>query len=152
MPLSVGQKAPAFSLPDQDGKTVRLADFKGKTVILYFYPKDDTSGCTLEACGFRDQLPDFKKADAVVLGVSPDAPATHKKFIAKYSLTFPLLSDVDKTALGAYEVWKEKSMYGRNYMGVERTTVIIDPAGKIQALFPKVKVPGHIDAVLAALN
>ena len=149
---TVGQKAPSFTLTDDNGKTVRLTDFKGKAVVLYFYPKDDTSGCTLQACNFRDVQGDLARKDVVILGVSPDSVAAHQKFKAKYKLNFPLLSDAEKTVVNAYGVWKEKSMYGRKYMGVERTTFIIAAGGRLQAIFPKVKVPGHAEAVLAALN
>lgn len=152
MPIAEGKKAPAFALPDQDGKTVRLSDFKGKGVVLYFYPKDDTPGCTTEACDFRDRLKDFTGQDVAVLGVSPDSPKSHQKFIGKFGLTFPLLSDEEKTMLNAYGVWKEKSMYGRKYMGVERTTVIIGKDGVIKKIFPKVSVTGHATAVLDALT
>lgn len=150
--LEVGSKAPDFSLPDQDGNTVRLKGLKGKQVVLYFYPKDDTSGCTKEACDFRDFLAPIKKAGAVVLGVSMDGQASHQKFIAKYGLPFALLSDEGKEACKAYGVYKEKSMYGRKYWGIERSTFVIDAAGRLKALFRKVKVPGHVDEVLAALK
>ncbi|MCS6316899.1 MAG: thioredoxin-dependent thiol peroxidase [Nitrospira sp.] len=150
--LEVGDKAPDFSLPDQDGSTVTLKSLKGKQVVLYFYPKDDTSGCTKEACDFRDSLAPIKKAGAVVLGVSKDGKASHQKFIAKYGLPFALLSDEEVTVCTAYGVYKEKSMYGRKYMGIERSTFVIDATGRIKALFRKVKVPGHVDEVLAALK
>ncbi|HQY58977.1 MAG: thioredoxin-dependent thiol peroxidase [Nitrospira sp.] len=150
--LEVGDKAPDFSLPDQDGSTVTLKSLKGKQVVLYFYPKDDTSGCTKEACDFRDSLAPIKKAGAVVLGVSKDGKASHQKFIAKYELPFALLSDEEVTVCTAYGVYKEKSMYGRKYMGIERSTFVIDATGRIKALFRKVKVPGHVDEVLAALK
>ncbi|MCI1280738.1 MAG: thioredoxin-dependent thiol peroxidase [Nitrospira sp.] len=150
--LEVGDKAPDFSLPDQDGSTVTLKSLKGKQVVLYFYPKDDTSGCTKEACDFRDSLAPIKKAGAVVLGVSKDGKASHQKFIAKYGLPFALLSDEEVTVCTAYGVYKEKSMYGRKYMGIERSTFVIDATGRIKALFRKVKVPGHVDDVLAALK
>jgi peroxiredoxin Q/BCP len=150
--LEVGDKAPDFSLPDQDGSTVTLKSLKGKQVVLYFYPKDDTSGCTKEACDFRDSLAPIKKAGAVVLGVSKDGKASHQKFIAKYGLPFALLSDEEVTVCTAYGVYKEKSMYGRKYMGIERGTFVIDATGRIKALFRKVKVPGHVDEVLAALK
>jgi len=150
--LEVGDKAPDFSLPDQDGSTVTLKSLKGKQVVLYFYPKDDTSGCTKEACDFRDSLAPIKKAGAVVLGVSKDGKASHQKFIAKYELPFALLSDEEVTVCTAYGVYKEKSMYGRKYMGIERSTFVIDATGRIKALFRKVKVPGHVDDVLAALK
>lgn len=149
--LTVGAKAPAFTLTAGDGKKYSLKDFTGKTVVLYFYPKDDTSGCTKEACSFRDNLSAIKKRGAVVLGVSPDGESSHAKFTKKYDLNFPLLSDESKEMLTAYGVWQEKSMYGRKYMGVVRTTVIIDGKGKISHLFPKVKVEGHTDEVLKAL-
>lgn len=150
--LTEGQQAPDFTLPDQDGRPVRLADLKGKPVVLYFYPKDDTSGCTKQACAFRDGFPDFQGADAVILGVSPDSSASHAKFIAKHGLPFTLLADVDKAVCEAYGVWKEKSMYGRKFLGVERTTFVIDRAGGIARIFPKVKVPGHAEAVLEAVR
>jgi peroxiredoxin Q/BCP len=147
-----GKKAPDFTLPDQDGKKVKLSDFKGKYVVLYFYPKDDTSGCTKEACNFRDTFPKFKSVDAVILGVSPDSVSSHKKFAEKYNLPFRLLADEDKKVVEKYGVWKEKSMYGKKYMGVERTTFIIDPDGKIKKIFPKVKVDNHHNEVLEALK
>jgi peroxiredoxin Q/BCP len=150
--VAVGAKAPEFSLPDQDGKVVTLKSFKGQQVVLYFYPKDDTSGCTKEACDFRDALAAIKKAGAVVLGVSMDGKTSHQKFIAKYGLPFPLLSDEDAAVSTAYEVYKEKSMYGRTYLGIERSTFVIDATGRIKASFRKVKVPGHVDEVLAALK
>ena len=150
--LEPGKKAPAFTLPDANGNKVSLKDFLGKKVVLYFYPKDNTSGCTKEACDFRDAMPDFSKIDAVVLGVSPDSPESHGKFIAKNNLNFTLLSDVNKKTLEKYGVWKEKSMYGRKYMGVERTTVIIDEKGRVVKIFPKVKVKGHVEQVLKTLR
>jgi len=149
---AVGAKAPAFSLPDQDGNTVALKDFKGQTVVLYFYPKDDTSGCTAQACGFRDALPEFEALNAVVLGVSPDPVKSHAKFRDKYELPFPLLADPEHGVLEAYGVWQEKSMYGKKYMGVQRTTFVIDGAGKVRAVFEKVKVPGHVEAVAEAIR
>ncbi|MBZ0200862.1 MAG: thioredoxin-dependent thiol peroxidase [Ignavibacteriaceae bacterium] len=150
--VEVGKKAPLFSLKNQDGKTIKLADFKGKNVVLYFYPKDNTSGCTQEACNFRDEFPKFAEVDAVILGVSPDSVESHKKFIAKYELPFMLLSDENKEVLEKYDVWKEKSMYGRKYMGVERSTFIIDIDGKIKKIFRKVKVANHNNEVLEALK
>jgi len=129
--LKDGISAPDFSLSDSNGKKVSLNDFHGKKVILYFYPKDMTSGCTQEACDFRDQFPNFKKLKAVVIGISPDSAASHKKFEDKYELPFILLSDDKKQVVKKYGVWKEKSMYGKKYMGVERTTFIIDEGGKI---------------------
>ena len=150
--LDVGAKAPDFSLPDQDGSTVTLKSLKGKQVVLYFYPKDDTSGCTKEACDFRDSLAPIKKAGAVVIGVSKDGKASHQKFIAKCGLPIALLSDEAAEVCKAYGVYKEKSMYGRKYLGIERSTFVIDATGRIKALFRKVKVPGHVDEVLAALK
>jgi peroxiredoxin Q/BCP len=149
--LEVGDKAPDFSLPDQDGNAVSLKHFKGQQVVLYFYPKDDTPGCTKEACGFRDSLGPIKKAGAVVLGVSLDDGASHQRFIAKYGLPFTLLSDEDAKVSKAYGVYKQKNMYGKKYWGIERTTFVIDPAGKLKAVFKKVKVDSHLDEVLAAL-
>ncbi len=150
--LKIGQKAPAFALPNQDGKIMRLSDFKGKKVVLYFYPKDDTPGCTKESCAFRDGLDEIHASGAVVLGISGDSVDSHKKFVKKFNLNFPLLSDEKKTALQAYGVWKEKSLYGRKYMGIERTTFIIDEQGKLDDIFPKVKVDGHLEEVLAELD
>jgi len=146
------KKAPAFSLNDQDGKKVSLNDFKGKNIVLYFYPKDNTSGCTKEACNFRDDFPDFKKLKAVILGVSPDSVQSHKKFADKFDLPFRLLSDEKKLVLEKYGVWKEKSMYGRKYMGVERSTFIIDKTGKVRKIFRKVKVADHNKEVMEALR
>lgn len=148
---AVGDAAPDFALADQDGKTVKLSDFQGKHVVLYFYPKDDTPGCTKEACGFRDDFAKFTKKGVVILGVSPDDPKSHKKFVDKYELPFNLLADTDKTVCQAYDVWKEKNMYGRKSMGVERTTFVIGPDGKITKVFPKVKVDGHIAQVFESL-
>ncbi|HEY8851481.1 MAG TPA: thioredoxin-dependent thiol peroxidase [Gemmatimonadaceae bacterium] len=138
-----GDKAPDFSLTADDGTIVTRDSLAGKNVVLYFYPKDDTPGCTKEACDFRDAFPRFDKIDAVVVGVSPDSPDSHRKFKKKYSLPFRLLSDESHKVAESFGVWKEKSMYGRNYMGVERTTVIIDRKGRVARIFPKVKVPGH---------
>ncbi len=150
--LKIGQKAPAFALPNQDGKVMRLSDFKGKKVVLYFYPKDDTPGCTKESCAFRDGLDEIHASGAVVLGVSADSVDSHKKFVKKFNLNFPLLSDETKTVLQAYGVWKEKSLYGRKFMGIERTTFIIDEQGKLDDIFQKVKVDGHLEEVLAELD
>lgn len=150
--LEVGKKAPDFSLLNQDEKKISLKNYLGQKVVLYFYPKDDTSGCTKEACGFSDDLPKFNKIDAVILGVSPDSVKSHKKFSEKYKLKFDLLADEEKLVLEKYGVWKEKSMYGRKYMGVERTTFIIDEKGKIKKIFNKVKVDGHNKEVLEALK
>ncbi|MEB2843399.1 redoxin domain-containing protein [Rhizobiales bacterium RZME27] len=148
--LAIGQPAPAFALPRDGGSTFSLADLSGKTVILYFYPKDDTSGCTTEAVDFTGLAAEFEKAGAVVIGVSPDTVAKHEKFIAKHSLSLILAADTDQTAANAYGVWKEKSMYGRTYMGIERSTFLIGPDGVIRQIWPKVKVKGHADEVLAA--
>lgn len=150
--IETGKKAPDFSLLNQDGKKISLKDFLGKKVVLYFYPKDDTSGCTKEACNFRDEFPKFTKTKAVILGVSPDSVKSHKKFAEKYDLNFDLLADEEKKVVEKFEVWKEKSMYGRKYMGVERTTFIIDEKGKIKTIFNKVKVDGHNKEVLEALK
>ena len=143
--------APDFALKDQDGKTHKLSDYKGKKIVLYFYPKDDTPGCTKEACDFRDDFSLIKKKNAVILGMSADDENSHQKFIKKYSLPFTLLSDPDKKILQKYGVWKEKSMYGKTYMGIERTTIIIDEKGRIQKIFPKVSVDGHSKEVLKEL-
>lgn len=146
-----GDRAPAFTLDsDTEGK-VSLRDFAGKKVVLYFYPKDLTPGCTQQACDFNDAWAKLKKSGAVVLGVSKDPVDRHAKFREKYGLQFPLLADVDGKICEAYGVWKEKSLYGRKFMGIERTTFVIDPAGKIAKIFPKVKVNGHVAAVIAAL-
>jgi peroxiredoxin Q/BCP len=150
--MKVGQKAPEFSALDDSGKQVKLSDFKGKKVVLYFYPKDDTPGCTKEACNFRDGLNALSALGAVVLGVSVDSVESHKKFKEKYHLNFPLLADTDKTIVDDYETWKEKMNYGKTYMGIERTTYIIGKDGKISHIFPKVKVDQHYDEVVAALK
>jgi len=150
--LEVGKKAPDFSLLNQDGNKISLKNYLGKKVVLYFYPKDDTSGCTKEACSFSDDLPKFSKVDAIILGVSPDSVKSHKKFSEKYKLKFDLLADEEKKIVEKYGVWKEKSMYGRKYMGVERTTFIIDENGKIKKIFNKVKVEGHNKEVMEALK
>jgi thioredoxin-dependent peroxiredoxin len=150
--LKEGDKAPDFTAKDDQGNTVSLKDLRGKKVVLYFYPKDNTSGCTKEACDFRDNFALIKRKDAIVLGVSPDNEKSHGKFKAKFDLTFPLLVDEDKKLVNAYGVWQKKSLYGRAFMGVVRTTFIIDEKGKIARIFPKVKVNGHVDAVLEALG
>jgi len=150
--IEEGKKAPAVSLKDQDGKKVSLNDFKEKNIVLYFYPKDNTSACTLEACNFRDDFPDFRKLKAVILGISPDSIESHKKFADKFDLPFRLLSDEKKLVLEKYGVWKEKSMYGRKYMGVERSTFIIDKTGKVRKIFRKVKVADHNKEVVEALK
>ena len=150
MALTPGSKAPPFSLPATDGRTITLDGLKGRKVVLYFYPKDDTTGCTLEAQNFQALKGDFAAADAEIIGVSPDSLKSHDKFRAKYGLDFALASDEAKTMLGAYGVWAEKSMYGRTYMGVERTTVLIGRDGVIAQVWPKVKVQGHAEEVLRA--
>ena len=149
---AVGDKAPEFSLKDQEGQVVTLKSLKGKQVVLYFYPKDDTPGCTKEACGFRDSMGPIRKAGAVVLGVSLDGEESHRKFIAKFALPFPLLCDEDAAISKAYAVYKEKNMYGKKYWGIERSTFVIGSDGKLKAIFPKVKVDGHVEEVLAALK
>jgi peroxiredoxin Q/BCP len=150
--LNIGDKAPALTLPDESGEPVGLKNFMGKQVVLYFYPKDDTPGCTKESCDFRDAIAPINKAGAVVLGVSFDGQESHQKFIKKFTLPFTLLSDEDKVVAKAYGVYKEKSMYGKKYWGIERSTFVIDQAGKLKAIFRKVKVDGHADDVLAALR
>lgn len=152
MPVEVGKAAPAFTLPDAAGKPVSLKDFRGQDVILYFYPKDDTPGCTKEACGFRDAWSDLQKRGVVVLGVSPDGAAAHQKFAAKYELPFPLLSDVDKKVMTAYGAWGEKLMYGKPVTGVIRSTVWIGPDGKVRKHWAKVaSAAEHPAQVLEAL-
>ncbi len=150
--IEEGKAAPDFSLPSTEEKDVTLSGLKGKKIVLYFYPKDDTPGCTKEACDFRDNIARFKSADTVVLGVSADSLKSHDKFREKYKLPFTLLSDESKEMIKKYGVWKEKSMYGKKYMGIERTTFVIDKDGKIARIFPKVKVDGHKDEVLEALK
>lgn len=150
--LTIGQKAPDFNVLNDKGEKVKLSDFKGKKVVLYFYPKDDTPGCTKEACAFRDGISAMKKQGAEVLGVSTDSVESHQKFKKKFELNFPLLADTDKKIVEAYGTWKEKSMYGKKYMGIERTTFVIDEQGKISHIFPKVKVGQHYDEVLEALK
>ncbi|KMO18034.1 peroxiredoxin [Methylobacterium platani] len=150
MALNPGDPAPDFSLPATGGETLSLAGLEGRKAVLYFYPKDDTSGCTLEAQAFNGLAQAFAEADTAVIGVSPDPMKSHDKFREKYGLAFPLASDETKAMLEAYGVWVEKSMYGRKYMGVERTTVLIDRDGTIAKVWPKVKVPGHAEAVLEA--
>lgn len=152
MTVNVGDQAPDFSMPTDGGGAVSLSGLKGKKVVLYFYPKDDTPGCTREACAFRDALPDFSRVDAVVIGVSRDPVAKHDKFKAKYELNFPIASDADGKTSEAYGTWVEKSMYGKKYMGMERATFVIDGQGIVRNVWRKVKVDGHADAVLKAVQ
>ncbi|MDE2141322.1 MAG: thioredoxin-dependent thiol peroxidase [Elusimicrobia bacterium] len=149
--LSAGDKAPAFSAHDETGRAWSLKSLKGKTVVLYFYPKDNTPGCTTEACDFRDRYDAFAKRKVVILGVSPDSAKSHAGFKAKHGLPFPLLVDEDKAICEAYGVWKEKSMYGRTFMGVERSTFVIGPDGKIVDAIRKVSVTGHAQSMLEAV-
>jgi peroxiredoxin Q/BCP len=149
---AVGDKAPAFTLNDADGNKVKLADFKGKKVVLYFYPKDLTPGCTIEACAFRDDNGAIKKLGAVVLGVSADDEKTHQKFRAKHDLNFPLLADVNHEVSEKYGAWQEKSMYGKKYWGIARITYLIDEKGKIAKVWPKVKPDGHSQEVIEAIK
>ncbi len=151
MSVEVGDKAPDFTLPADNGGKASLKALKGKPVVLYFYPKDDTSGCTAEACAFRDALPDFSKAKAAIIGISRDSVSSHDKFRKKHGLTFPLASDEDGKVCEAYGVWVEKSMYGRKYMGIERATFLIDGKGVVRNVWRKVKVPGHAKEVLEAV-
>lgn len=150
--IDAGQPAPDFTLQDQDGNPVTLSKLRGTPVVLYFYPKDDTPGCTKEACAFRDARADYETAGARVLGVSPDTVASHDKFRRKYELPFTLLADPEKTVCEQYGVWQEKNMYGKKSMGVVRTTFVIDRQGIVRKVFPRVKVDGHSDAVLAILQ
>jgi peroxiredoxin Q/BCP len=150
MSLQVGDKAPDFTMPADGGGTVSLAALKGRPVVLYFYPRDDTPGCTTEACGFRDAMPDFSQLDAAIVGVSRDTAAKHDKFKAKYSLPFTLGADESGAVTEAYGVWVEKSMYGKKSMGIERSTFLIDRDGVIRGVWRKVKVAGHVDQVLEA--
>ena len=149
--LKIGDQAPVFTGIDDQGKEIELKNFRGKKVILYFYPKDNTPGCTQESCDFRDVISRFKKKDTVVLGVSPDSVASHQKFKVKFSLPFPLISDEDHKIAMAYGTWQEKSMYGKKYMGIVRSTFVIDGNGLIFQVYEKVKVKGHVDAVLKTL-
>jgi len=149
--LEPGEKAPAFSLKDDSGKTVKLSQFKGQVVVLYFYPKDDTPGCTKEACAFRDAKSKLTKSGAVVLGVSPDSAESHAKFRDKFELNFPLLADTDHAVAEAYGAWREKNMYGKLSMGIQRSTYLIDAAGKIAKVWKKVSVEGHDASVLEAI-
>ena len=150
--VDAGSAAPDFTLPSDAHGEVTLSDYRGQTVVLYFYPKDDTSGCTTQACDLRDNLPQLDRLDAVVLGVSPDPVESHAKFRAKYDLNFPLLADEDHAVSEAYGVWKEKSMYGRTYMGIERSTFVIDGEGVVREAWRKVSPKGHAEKVLEALG
>ncbi|MFM8262946.1 MAG: thioredoxin-dependent thiol peroxidase [Pirellula sp.] len=150
--LEPGSKAPAFTLLDAEGKKVKLSDFKGSPVVLYFYPKDDTPGCTKEACAFRDRSAELKKLGAVVLGVSPDTPASHTKFRDKYSLNFTLLADESHEVAEKFGAWREKNMYGKKSMGIQRSTYLIDAQGKVAKVWKKVSVDGHDAEVLEALQ
>jgi peroxiredoxin Q/BCP len=152
MSVKVGDSAPDFTLPADGGNAVSLKGLKGKPVVLYFYPKDDTSGCTVEACAFRDALPDFSRVKAEIVGISRDTVASHDKFKAKFKLPFPLASDEDGKVCEAYGVWVEKSMYGRKYMGIERATFLIDGKGLVRGVWRKVKVPRHAEEVLKAVQ
>jgi peroxiredoxin Q/BCP len=147
-----GDRAPTFTLAADDGQTVRLSDIRGRPVVLYFYPKDDTPGCTKEACSFRDAWSDVQETGAVMFGVSPDGVASHQKFRAKFRLPFPLLSDPDHSVAEAYGAWGEKSMYGKKYQGILRTTFLIDGTGTVRRVFEKVKPEGHAEEVLAAIH
>jgi peroxiredoxin Q/BCP len=150
--VDIGEPAPAFELADQDGRTHTLSDYAGQWLVIYFYPKDDTPGCTKQACGFRDAGAGLKKRRVAVLGVSPDNEKSHRKFADKFSLPFPLLADTGQAMCRAYGVWQEKSMYGRTYMGVARTTYLVDPAGKVARRWDKVKPEAHADEVLKAVD
>ena len=148
---AVGKEAPDFTLQDQDWESHSLSDFKGQKVLIYFYPKDSTPGCTLEACSIRDNLAELKRRGVQILGISPDPVESHKKFVAKHKLNFPLLADVDKEVAKLYKVWVEKSMFGKKYMGVQRDSFLVDEKGKIKKHYVKVKPTGHVAQVLADL-
>lgn len=150
--LQVNELAPDFQALGSFGQEIKLSDLRGKKVVLYFYPKDNTAGCTTEACDFRDQYAEFEQADTVIIGVSKDPMGSHHKFIEKYQLPFVLVSDQELKVIQAYGVWKEKNMYGKKTMGVERTTVIIDEEGIVKKIYPKVKVKGHVEKVLEDLR
>ncbi len=152
MSVATGDKAPDFTLPTDGGGSVTLSKLKGRKVVLYFYPKDDTPGCTAEACGFRDAFPAFGKIDATVIGISRDSVAAHDKFKKKFDLPFMLASDADGKVCERYGVWVEKSMYGKKYMGIDRSTFLIDDKGVVRNEWRKVKVPGHVAEVMAALK
>ena len=150
--LTPGDPAPAFTLPRDGGETMSLSEFSGRKLVLFFYPRDDTSGCTKEAIGFTEAASDFEKAGAAVVGISKDTVAKHDKFVAKHDLGVPLLSDAEGDTCERYGVWKEKSMYGKTFHGIERSTFLIDEEGRIAQVWRKVKVPGHVEAVLAAVK
>lgn len=152
MPLEIGKQSPEFTAPDQDGQPLALGDYAGKWVVLYFYPKDHTSGCTRQACEFRDAMERLARHDAVVIGVSPDSVRSHRSFADKHNLPFRLIADTDHRIAESYQVWKQKKLYGRTYYGIERTTYIIAPDGRIAAVFEKVRPDGHADEVLRKLN
>jgi len=149
--IEAGKQAPDFTLEDQDGNEVTLSGLRGRKVVLYFYPKDDTSGCTTQACGLRDRIAEFEAKGAVVLGVSPDSPSSHTRFRAKYELPFTLLADTDHVVAGQYGVWQEKSLYGRTFWGVARTTFLIGADGRVEQVLEKVKPAGHAEQVLELL-
>ena len=151
MVIQEGEQAPDFELQDDAGKPLKLSSLKGRTVVLFFYPKADTPGCTKEACGFRDAVSEFKKRGVEVIGISPDEPAAQAKFKSKFELSYPLLADVEHKVAEDYGVWQEKSMYGKAYMGIARTTFVIGPDGKVKKVYEKVKPEGHAEEVLAAL-
>lgn len=150
--MEIGTMAPDFTLPQTDGDDITLSALRGQAVVLYFYPRDDTPGCTKESIAFSEQLSDFEAANALVFGISKDSVTKHGKFTTKHNLTVPLLSDEHGTTCEHYGVWKEKNMYGKTYFGIERTTVLIDAAGRVAQVWPKVKVPGHAEAVLEAVR
>jgi peroxiredoxin Q/BCP len=150
--VEIGQPAPDFTLQDQSGRDVTLSQLRGRPVVLYFYPKDDTPGCTKEACAFRDAFDDFRAQGAKIVGVSPDGVDSHARFAQKFALPFTLLADPERTVCQAYGVWKEKTLYGRKAMGVERTTFVIDGRGIVRAVFPRVRVDGHSTAVIEAIR
>ena len=149
--MDINQKAPDFTLPDQNGEPVTLSALKGKPIVLFFYPRADTPGCTIEACGFRDQYGELTRAGLTILGISPDTSQAQKKFEQKFALPYPLLADADKEVAILYGVLKEKNMYGKTVLGIERTTFLIGPDGKISRVFPQVKPQGHADEVIASL-
>ncbi|MGB4268801.1 MAG: thioredoxin-dependent thiol peroxidase [Spirochaetota bacterium] len=150
--ILLNKPAPQFKLPDKDKQVVESNNFRGKWVVVYFYPKDNTQGCTLEAIDFTKSINEFKDYNAVVLGISPDSPESHCRFYDKHNLNLILLSDTDHTVAKAYGVWKKKSMYGKNFMGIERSTFLIDPEGRVRAVWRKVKVPGHVEEVLQTIK